>query len=76
MHKHEDQQDTLLIVDDTPENISVLFEFLIAHDFKVLVAENGESALINAVPEHPALILLDVMMPGGIDGFETCRQLK
>jgi hypothetical protein len=36
MHTHENQQDTLLIVDDIPENISVLFEFLIAHDFKAV----------------------------------------
>ncbi len=72
---HDVQLDTVLIADDTPENLSVLFDFLIANDFKVLVAENGEDALENAKEEHPDLILLDVMMPG-IDGFETCRQLK
>jgi len=72
----EVQQDTLLIVDDTPENIRVLFDFLIAHDFRILVAENGEDALENAEEELPDLILLDVMMPAGIDGFETCRLLK
>jgi len=68
-------QDTLLIVDDTPENIAVLFNFLSGHGFKILVAENGEDALENAQDEHPDLILLDVIMPG-IDGFETCRRLK
>jgi two-component system, sensor histidine kinase and response regulator len=66
---------TLLIVDDTPENIAVLFELLSAQNFSVLVAEDGESALNIAISEKPELILLDIMMPG-IDGFETCRRLK
>jgi diguanylate cyclase (GGDEF)-like protein len=68
-------QDTLLIVDDTPENIAVLYNFLSGQGFKILVAENGEDALENAQDERPDLILLDVIMPG-IDGFETCRRLK
>jgi signal transduction histidine kinase len=67
--------DTLLIVDDNPENISVLFEFLLEHGFEILVAEDGEDAIQTAQREHPGLILLDVMMPK-IDGFETCRRLK
>ncbi len=66
---------TLLIVDDIPENISVLFNFLIANGFKVLVAEDGENALEKAIYARPHLILLDVIMPG-IDGFETCYRLK
>jgi PAS domain S-box-containing protein len=43
--------------------------------FKVLVAQDGESAIQKVEYAHPDLILLDVMMPG-IDGFETCRRLK
>ncbi|OQW93800.1 MAG: hybrid sensor histidine kinase/response regulator [Beggiatoa sp. IS2] len=66
---------TLLIVDDIPENVSVLFNFLIANGFKVLVAEDGENALEKAIYARPHLILLDVIMPG-IDGFETCYRLK
>lgn len=66
---------TLLIVDDTPENIGVLFEFLSYHGFKILVAEDGKDALDNAQEQCPDLILLDVMMPG-MDGFETCLRLK
>jgi len=69
------EQDTLLIVDDKPENISVLFHFLINHGFKILIAENGEEGLRNAEEENPNLILLDVMMPK-LDGFETCISLK
>jgi len=65
----------ILIVDDVPENISVLFEFLISQGFDVSIAPDGESALEVTAEEVPDLILLDVMMPG-IDGFETCRRLK
>jgi two-component system sensor histidine kinase/response regulator len=67
--------DTLLIVDDNPQNIDVLFQLLDEHGFEVLIAEDGEDGLQSAQREHPNLILLDVMMPG-IDGFETCRRLK
>jgi len=66
---------TLLIVDDQPNNIRVLFDFLVAGGYRVLVAQDGESALKKVANANPQLILLDVMMPG-IDGFETCRRLK
>jgi len=75
MPTYDKQQDTLLIVDDTPENIGVLFECLAVQNFKIFVAENGSDALEIAKEKHPDLILLDIMMPG-INGFETCRQLK
>ena len=66
---------TIFIVDDTPTNLGVLFNYLDAMQFKVLVSVNGQSAL-EAIPQaQPDVILLDVMMPG-MDGFETCRQLK
>jgi signal transduction histidine kinase len=68
-------QGTLLIVDDIPENVSVLFRFLGTAGFKVLVAQNGEQALQMFEFARPDLILLDVMMPG-MDGFEVCQILK
>lgn len=69
------EKGTLLIVDDIPENVSVLFDFLTSHGYKVLVAEDGENALEKTQYANPHLILLDILMPG-IDGFETCRRLK
>lgn len=66
---------TVLIVDDNPDNLSVLFDYLQAAHFKVLIAEDGEGALKRVQHLKPDIILLDVMMPG-IDGFETCRQFK
>src|ERR687886_1655335 len=65
----------ILIVDDTPTNLEVLFDFLANAGFTVLVAEDGESAIERAEYAPPDLILLDVRMPE-MDGFETCRRLK
>ena len=65
----------VLVVDDTPTNLDVLFNFLDEAGFEVLVAQDGPSALQKVDYSPPDLILLDVMMPG-IDGFETCRRLK
>jgi two-component system sensor histidine kinase/response regulator len=67
--------DTVLIVDDTPANLSVLLQCLSEAGHRVLVAEDGEEALALLSELTPDLILLDVMMPG-IDGFETCRRLR
>ncbi len=69
------EEEVILIVDDTPANLEVLFDCLDDAGFEVVVAKDGESALQKVEKEPPDLILLDVMMPG-IDGFETCRRLK
>jgi signal transduction histidine kinase len=65
----------ILIVDDTPTNLEVLFETLSEAGFEVSVATGGESALKQVEHALPDLILLDVMMPG-MDGFETCQHLQ
>lgn len=66
---------TILIVDDTPTNLNLLFDFLRNSGFKVLVAQSGKSALQKVEYAKPDLILLDILMPE-MDGFETCRILK
>ena len=66
---------SILIVDDNPNNIRVLFYILHESGFKVSVVKSGEMAIEKLPVIQPDLILLDVMMPG-IDGFETCRSLK
>ncbi|HEY9627884.1 MAG TPA: response regulator [Coleofasciculaceae cyanobacterium] len=71
----QDQQQTILVVDDNPTNIEVLFDVLDACGYRVAIAKSGEVALKRLQSSVPDLILLDVMMPG-IDGFETCRQIK
>ncbi|MBW4490552.1 MAG: response regulator [Trichocoleus desertorum ATA4-8-CV12] len=69
------EEGVILIVDDIPANLGVLFNFLADAGFQVLIAEDGESALQIAEYASPDLILLDVLMPE-IDGFETCHRLK
>lgn len=66
---------TILIVDDIPSNVSVLFDFLTEKGFKVLVAQSGKWAIKTVNSVLPDLILLDVMMPE-MNGFEVCRLLK
>jgi len=66
---------TILIVDDAPENLTLLSE-LLKLLYRVKAARSGEKALqIAHSDEPPDLILLDVMMPG-MDGFEVCRRLR
>jgi len=69
------EREVILIVDDTPANLGVLFDTLEMSGFRVLVNTNGESALETVKQAHPDIILLDIMMPG-MDGFETCSHLK
>lgn len=65
----------VLVVDDTPANLSLLLDALTDARHDVLIAESGKSAL--ALLEHatPDLILLDLIMPG-IDGITTCRRIR
>lgn len=66
---------TILVVDDTPENIDILDEIL-GKDYIIKAALSGEKALKIAGAETPPdLILLDIMMPF-MDGYEVCRRLK
>jgi two-component system cell cycle response regulator len=65
----------ILIVDDTPASLDVLRTMMAQQGYQTFVADSGERALSIARRVHPDLILLDVMMPG-MDGLETCRQLK
>ena len=70
-----DKKDTILIVDDSPD-ILAHWSALLKSTYRVKVALSGEKALeIMAEDELPDLILLDILMPG-LDGYETCRQIK
>ena len=65
----------VLIVDDVPENLSLLHDALDDAGYAVLVATDGESALARASRHLPDVVLLDALMPG-MDGFEVARRLK
>ncbi len=69
------EKSTVLVVDDTPDNLS-LMSGLLKDKYKVKIANNGERALKVALTGTPPdIILLDIMMPV-MDGYETCRHLK
>ena len=55
----------LLLVDDNPTNLQVLFQTLASSGHELLVAQNGEEAVEVAASAQPDLILLDIMMPQG-----------
>ncbi len=65
----------VLVVDDVPDNLSVLHDALDESGYVVLVATTGESALQRAAQALPDIVLLDAVMPG-MDGFEVARRLK
>lgn len=67
--------ETVLVVDDVPGNLSLLFDALSRAGYRVLVAESGEGALLQLEHETPDIVLLDYMLPG-CTGLDVCRQLK
>jgi DNA-binding response OmpR family regulator/DNA-binding CsgD family transcriptional regulator len=69
------RRDTVLVVDDTPETLSMLTDTLDQAGFTVLIATDGEAALDLLDQITPDLVLMDAVMPG-ITGFETCKRLK
>ncbi len=75
MENNSTATESILLVDDNPTNLQVLFQTLDGVGCKLLIAKNGEMAISIAGKALPDLILLDIMMPG-IDGYEVCRQLK
>ena len=75
MTESNDATEAILLVDDNPTNLQLLFETLDGRGYKLLIAKDGNAALSIARKACPNLILLDIMMPE-IDGYEVCRQLK
>lgn len=66
---------TILVVDDNRDNVEILRAFLESRGYSVAVAADGRSALAKLEDVRPALVLLDVMMPG-MDGWQVCRTIK
>ena len=65
----------ILVVDDTPANLTLLCGILHEGGYRVRPAPSGEIALRAAAAEPPDLVLLDISMPG-LDGFEVCTRIK
>ncbi len=68
--------DKVLVVDDKVENLRLVKKVLAASGYEVTVAETGEEAIRIAQAELPDLILMDVRMPGGMDGLEATRLIR
>ena len=69
------EKETVLVVDDTPDNLAMI-NGLLKDSYKIKIANSGERGLrIAQTLPLPDLVLLDIMMPG-MDGYEVCRQLK
>ncbi len=64
----------ILVVDDNPSNVEICHEIL-ADEFQVLAAGNGQEAVQIAGQYAPDVVLLDIVLPD-IDGYETCRRLR
>ena len=70
-----DNDETILVVDDNHDNVEILQTFLESRGYRVAAATDGKAALAKLDEVHPALVLLDVMMPG-MDGWQVCRTIK
>lgn len=75
MMESSNKSDIVLVVDDSPDALSLIHDTLEAANMDVLVALEGKQALTIAKRIRPDIILLDAIMPN-MDGFETCRELK
>ena len=72
---YEGKRRKILIVDDRPENRSLMVDILAPLGFELIEADSGEIGLETAISEEPDLIITDLLMPG-ISGFELCIQLR
>jgi DNA-binding response OmpR family regulator len=75
MAANVDTQETILVVDDNHDNVEILRAFLESRGYRVAEAPDGKTALAKLEEVQPALVLLDVMMPG-MDGWQVCRTIK
>jgi len=66
---------TVLIIDDQPDSLSVIADFLENQGIEVMMSKSGVDGVNIARDGQPSLILLDIRMPG-VDGYETCYRLK
>jgi two-component system KDP operon response regulator KdpE len=66
----------ILAVDDEPRVVRLVTEVLGAMGYQVIAAIRGEPAIEMVALEQPDLVLLDILLPGGMDGYEVCRRIR
>jgi two-component system KDP operon response regulator KdpE len=69
-------QKRILIVDDEPRLVQLVREILLATGYEVLAVSSGARAIETVAIEQPDLILLDLMLPGGVDGYAVARRIR
>lgn len=69
------ENETVLLIDDNPDNLRLLAKILEGYGFRVRAASTGKRALATIRKESPSIVLLDIMMPE-MDGFDICKELK
>lgn len=67
---------TILVTDDNKENLRIVTLILLSEGYMLALAQDGESALKIIEENKIDLILLDILMPGSLNGFDVCRRLK
>jgi len=68
--------DKVLVVDDQPRLVRLVREILQAVGYEVIAASTGEAAIDMVAVEQPDLVLLDILLPQGPDGYEVCRRIR
>ena len=66
----------ILVVDDEPPIQRILYRSLMVNGYDVLVAEDGKQAIDIALHQHPDLMLLDLCLPGELDGLDVCKHIR
>lgn len=70
------QKETVLVVDDEPRLVRLVRDVLTAVGYEVVSAGEGQEALETLAMEQPDLILLDILLPGDMDGYEICSRVR
>jgi two-component system alkaline phosphatase synthesis response regulator PhoP len=68
--------ETILVVDDEVQILEVVRDYLQQAGFTVLTARDGQTGLTIARRKHPDLMVLDIMLPGDLDGLDVCRAIR
>jgi two-component system KDP operon response regulator KdpE len=66
----------ILVVDDEPRVVRLVSEVLKAFGYQVIAAASGEPAIDMVALEQPDLVLLDIRLPGDLDGYKVCRRIR
>jgi len=70
------KKETILVVDDEPRLVRLVRAVMEAVGYEVLSARDGEEALEVLAVEQPDLVLLDIMLPGDMDGYDVCKRMR